>query len=115
MMKYDRKEFTVKAGKKVKLLFVNPDNMPHNAVICQIGAMEIVGQLADAMAIDPKGIEKGFVPESPKVLFVSKMVHDHSQAILEFVAPSKPGKYPVICTLPGHWRLMNCIMNVETP
>lgn len=115
MMKYDLKQFTVEAGKKVRLLFVNPDNMPHNMVICQTGTMEIVGKLADAMAIDPKGIEKGFVPNSLQVLFATKMVPDHSQAILDFVAPSKPGNYPVICTLPGHWRLMNCIMKVKAP
>lgn len=114
-MKYDLKEFTVSAGKKVKLLFDNPDHMPHNVVVCQIGAKQEVGALADAMATDPKAMEKQFVPESPLVLFATDLISDHSWAILEFVAPSKPGSYPVICTFPGHWRLMNCIMKVKAP
>ena len=32
-MKYDINEFTVKPGKKVKLIFANPDFMPHNLVV----------------------------------------------------------------------------------
>jgi uncharacterized protein len=32
---------------------------------------------------------------------------------LMFIAPSQPGEYPFICTVPGHWRIMNGKMIVE--
>ena len=32
-MKYDISELNVKAGKKIKLTFVNPDFMPHRLVL----------------------------------------------------------------------------------
>lgn len=113
MMRYDLKEFTVKAGGKVKLLLVNPDNMPHNLVIIELGALNEVGLLADKLAMDPQAAKRHYVPESPKVMFATTMVNDHSQAILDFIAPEKPGDYPFLCTFPGHWRLMQGVMKVQ--
>ncbi|MDA0766177.1 MAG: plastocyanin/azurin family copper-binding protein [Verrucomicrobia bacterium] len=112
MMRYGLKEFSVPAGKKVKFLLLNPDNMPHNLVLTAVGALEEVGLLADKSAADPKFVERHYVPDSRKVLFATEMVDDHSQAILEFVAPDKPGDYPFLCTFPGHWRLMQGVMKV---
>ena len=111
-LKYDLKEFTVKAGKKFTLRFENPDNMPHNIVFVQMGAKEEVGQLADKMAADPESARKHYVPDSPKVLFATPIVDDHAQVTLEFTAPVKPGHYPFICTFPGHWRVMQGVMKV---
>jgi azurin/glucose/arabinose dehydrogenase len=112
MMRYDLKEFTVKAGKKVKLLLINPDNMPHNVVIAEPGTMEQVGLLADKMAVDPQAAKRHYVPNSSMVLFATTMVDDHSQATLDFIAPGEPGDYPFLCTFPGHWRLMQGVMKV---
>jgi hypothetical protein len=45
-MIYDVTEFTVTAGKKVKLTFANPDFMPHNLVIVKPGEADEVGTKA---------------------------------------------------------------------
>ncbi len=111
-MKYDKLEFSVKAGKPFVLRLENPDNMPHNIVFTQIGAKEEVGRLADALAADPEAAKNHYVPKSDKVLFASPIVEDHSQVTLKFTAPSKPGLYPFICTFPGHWRIMQGVMRV---
>ena len=37
-MKYDVQSFTVKPGAKIKLTFRNPDELPHNLIICTPGA-----------------------------------------------------------------------------
>jgi putative membrane-bound dehydrogenase-like protein len=111
-MKYDRKEFSVEAGKAVEIVFENPDFMQHNLVITQIGALQTVGKAADKMAADAKGAEKNYVPELPEVLFATKLVNPQQSAVLRFTAPSKTGDYPFVCTFPGHWSIMNGVMKV---
>jgi len=32
---------------------------------------------------------------------------------LNFTAPSAPGRYPYLCTFPGHWRIMRGVLIVE--
>lgn len=112
-MKYDTKVITVKAGLPVVLTLENPDIMQHNLVICKPGSTEKVGKAADALARDPKGLEKNYVPQTPDVLAATKLVNPGEAFTLEFVAPTKPGDYPFICTFPGHWSIMQGIMRVE--
>ena len=111
VMRWDLEEFTVVAGKPVKIIFENEDAMPHNLLISTPGSLQEIGKLADEMAADPKGFDKHFAPDSDKVLWTSKLVHAGQKAELDFVAPA-PGDYPFICTFPGHWRSMNGVMRV---
>lgn len=112
-MKYDTKLITVKAGQNVILTLDNPDIMQHNLVICKPGTTEKVGKAADALARDPKGLEKSYVPQTPDVLAYTKLVNPGESYTIEFVAPAKPGDYPFICTFPGHWSIMQGVMRVE--
>ena len=68
-MKYDIKDFTVKAGETVEIVFTNPDFMQHNLLIIQPGQLEVVGAAADELARSPDGAEKNYVPEIPQVLY----------------------------------------------
>lgn len=111
-MKFDKEAFTVKAGQKVVIELDNPDGMQHNLVIGKPGTLEIVGAAADALARDPKGAEKNYVPEIPEVLHATKLLNPDEITTITFTAPSEPGDYPFICTFPGHWRMMNGIMKV---
>ena len=112
VMKYDKKLLTVKAGQKVIINFINPDNMQHNLVIVQKGSMEKVGAAADAMLQDPNAAAKQYVPKMPEVLFFTRLLNVDEEVTLQFTAPSQPGDYPFVCTFPGHWRIMNGIMRV---
>ena len=49
---------------------------------------------------------KGYLPVSPKVLQATPLVNPKGRAELKFTAPKTPGRYPFLCTFPGHWRLM---------
>jgi azurin len=113
VMQYDQKMITVKAGQQVNLLFENPDFMQHNVLIIKPGTLDKVGAAADALARDPKGAEKHYVPKMPEVLYASTLVDPEGRVTLNFTAPSTPGDYPYVCTFPGHWRIMNGIMRVE--
>ncbi|MDF1836644.1 MAG: plastocyanin/azurin family copper-binding protein, partial [Planctomycetota bacterium] len=110
-MKYDVESFTVAAGSPVKLWFYNPDYMPHNLVIGQPGSAESIGPAAEAMGAD--GFNKAFVPEHDQVLVASKLLMHKEAELIEFTAPTKPGKYDFLCTFPGHWKLMRGTMIVE--
>jgi azurin len=111
-MKYDKEVLTVRAGQKVILNFENPDFMQHNFVLIKPGSMNKVGAAADALARDPNGAQKQYVPRMPEVLFFTKLLTPDEEVTLEFTAPSQPGNYPYVCTFPGHWRIMNGVLKV---
>jgi putative heme-binding domain-containing protein len=109
-MLFDRKQFSVEAGKSVEIVFDNVDIMPHNFVVTAPGAMLEVGQLAEKMG--PAGQAKDFIPDTPKVLFSTRLLLPGQFAKLQFTAPDKVGAYPYVCTFPGHYLIMNGVMNV---
>ncbi|MFO1436994.1 MAG: PVC-type heme-binding CxxCH protein [Verrucomicrobiaceae bacterium] len=110
---YDLREFKVAPGAPVKLVFENPDVTPHNLLIVQPGAADEVGLAGNEMAKTPDGFAKGFIPDSPKILHKTKMLNQGDREVLRFTAPTAKGKYPYICTFPGHWLVMKGEMVVE--
>ena len=62
------------------------------------------------MPTDPEA--KAFVPDSPDVLFSTKLVKEGETERLGFTAPKKPGEYIFVCTFPGHWVRMYGVMLV---
>ncbi len=112
---YDTKEFKVKAGQKVKLTFNNTHPavpQPHNILIAKAGSKDKLLALAMAMATAPDGMAKGFVPDSPDILFHTKLLQPNQTEVLEFTAPAA-GEYPYMCSFPGHGAIMNGVMKVE--
>jgi azurin len=112
-MQFAPRELRAKAGQPVRIVFENPDSMPHNFVLVVPGADEEIGLLADQMASDPSGLAKHFVPASPKLLHATPLVNPNARAELVFTAPTQPGRYPYLCTFPGHWRIMRGVLIVE--
>ena len=113
LMQFSPREIRVKAGQAVRLVFENPDSMQHNLVLVEAGADEEVGVLADQMAAQPDGMARQYVPKSAKVLQATPLVNPYGRSELRFTAPSTPGKYPYLCTFPGHWRVMRGDLIVE--
>jgi putative heme-binding domain-containing protein len=109
-MLFDRREIVVEAGKPVEIVFENVDIMPHNLVITAPGAMAQVGELAEKMG--PEGPAKHYVPDTPKVLWATKLLLPGQAERLQFTAPAAPGAHPYVCTFPGHWLVMNGVMRV---
>ena len=115
---FDTKEFTVKAGQKVKLTVVNPDDslnlQPHNLLIIEPRTLEEIGAAADAEMSDPAFLaEREAIPTSNYVLFHTKLLQPGESETLEFTAPEYADDYPFLCSYPGHWRVMNGVMIVE--
>ena len=117
-MKYDVHSFSVKPGSKVKLTFVNPDDLPHNLIICTPGkskGKDKGKELVDAvLALGEKGVELNWEPkEHPRLLHSVGMAQPQETKVLYFTAPKSEGNYPYVCTFPGHFQLMNGMMVVS--
>jgi azurin len=112
---YDKKSITVKAGQKVKLTLDNKSAVPqpHNLLVIKPGTLQKVGMLANNMLTDPQAMAKDYVPESPDILFHTKLIQPGQTGFVEFEAPAEAGDYPYLCTFPGHWMLMQGVMKVE--
>ena len=120
-MRYDVTEFTVTAGAAVRLTLRNDDFMPHNLVLClprgrvmpgaaEDNGMEVavaawtLGERADAMQ---------WVPDHPRVITATKTLTAQTSGVIEFRAPTEPGRYPYVCTFPGHAASMFGLMQVQ--
>ncbi|MEP4077023.1 DUF7133 domain-containing protein [Haloferula sp.] len=112
-LEFNVKSFTVKAGKTYEFIFENVDHMLHNVVIIKPGMEAAVGELADAMAAEADAMEKHYVPDTDMILFSTPQIPFGETAKMPFTTPTKPGKYPYLCTFPGHWRIMRGVMIVE--
>ena len=112
-MVYDVNRFEVVAGMPVRIVLENPDAQPHNLLVLKPGSLRAIGREVDAMGTTKEAKARHWVPDSPKILYVMPMVDPGGNGELRFIAPSRPGRYPFVCTYPGHWRMMNGVMTVR--
>lgn len=110
---FAQRTLTVKAGEVIKLNFQNPDEVPHNWVLIKPGSLERVGSLANRLIAEPDAAVRHYVPKSDDVLLYTDIVPPHGDFSIWFQAPKTPGRYPYLCTFPGHWMVMNGTLIVE--
>ena len=97
-----------------RLTVDNPDATQHNLVILDLGTpVEAIGEAANEMAKSPEGIKQHFIPKDSRILQATKLIDPHASETLRFIAPTKPGTYPFVCTFPGHWIIMRGEMIVK--
>ena len=111
-LQFKQKELQAAAGEPLALKLLNPDVMPHNLVLVAPGKEEEVGMAAFKMLNDPKAAEKHYVPKLDSVLAFTFVVPPGGTHVTHFRAPSKPGRYPYLCTFPGHWQAMQGVLVV---
>jgi azurin len=102
-----------KAGERVKLTFHNPDVVPHNWVLLRPGTLSTVGDLSNKLIADPEAVLRHYVPPTDDVLVYTDIVPPQRSFTIWFNAPAQPGRYPYLCTFPGHWMVMNGELVVE--
>lgn len=111
-LKFDKIILEAKPEKPIAIIVSNPDLLQHNFVIGSPGSLERIGSAADAIITNPKAIEMNYVPQSNDILAASKLLDPGAVAVIK-VGPLKPGKYPYICTFPGHWRIMQGYLEIK--
>ncbi|MEM9479004.1 MAG: PVC-type heme-binding CxxCH protein [Verrucomicrobiota bacterium] len=110
-LRYDVTKLETTAGKQTRIIFANPDALPHNLVLVNPGKATDVGNAAMAMGAD--GFTKQFIPESSDILAYTDMIDRGVEVELDFVAPEIPGDYEYVCTFPGHAFLMRGVLTVK--
>ena len=109
-LKFDPAQFQVRAGSRVKVVFVNDDDMLHNFVVVLPGTAIEVGELA--MKLGLEGQQKDYIPATDKVLYHTKLLQPNTSETIYFTAPEKPGSYTYECSVPGHFYIMQGTMKV---
>ena len=61
----------------------------------------------------PTRPSRHYIPRTDDVLVYTDIVGAQDQFIIYFRAPQEKGRYPYLCTFPGHWMVMNGEMIVE--
>ena len=112
-MSWDPKEFIVSPNSIVAIEMNNPDSMQHNMLVCSPGSLSEIGVAADKLGEGAIGKQRQYVPDSPKVLEIMGLTAPNTTGVLWFIAPAKTGTYPLVCTYPGHWRMMNGKLKVQ--
>jgi azurin len=120
VMQYDKKEFTVKAGEKVAILFINKAcPLQHNLIILKPGTDAAYGAAADKLIQSDAAaaLAKRYAPDDPASLASviaasTKLIGPGQNEVIKFTAPETPGDYPYLCTFPGHRFLMKGVMKV---
>ncbi len=103
---FDQTEIVVKRGERISLDFKNTDTIPHNWVLCAPGSGERVGMASNQMLANPQAAAMHYVPDSDEVLHYTPMRYHNHRYTLNFNAPAEAGRYPYLCTFPGHWAVM---------
>jgi putative heme-binding domain-containing protein len=110
---YSVRSFTVRPGEPIRLTFLNPDVVPHNWALVRPGSLARVGSLANAIIAEPDAAVRHYIPKTDDVLAHTDIVGPQDQFTISFRAPTERGRYPYLCTFPGHWMIMNGEMVVE--
>ncbi len=113
-MQFDKKEFKVKAGQKVKLTLKHTGKfakqaMGHNFVLLKPGTdLQAFASKAN-MAASTEYIPKS---EATSIVAHTKLLGGGETDTIEFTAPKK-GTYTYICSFPGHYGIMQGKFIVE--
>jgi putative heme-binding domain-containing protein len=104
---FSKRELHAKAGEVVKLTMRNPDAVPHNWVLLKPGTLAATGDLANRLVADPQAVMRQYVPQTDNVLVYTDVVGPDDEFKVYFRVPAEKGRYPYLCTFPGHWMVMN--------
>lgn len=110
---FDQTELRLSAGMAVRLTFNNPDSVPHNWALLKPGTLKKVGEQCNRMISDPQAAAQQYIPSSSDILAYTDVVDPYASHTIYFRVPSEPGRYPYLCTFPGHWMVMNGVLVVE--
>ena len=114
-LQFSTRQIQAKPGEVLKIRFQNPDVVPHNWALLQPGTLDKVGDLANRLIGAPDAFLKQYVPDSDSVICYTDIVDPGADFSIYFTVPSAPGRYPYLCTFPGHWMVMNGILEVTQP
>ena len=64
-------------------------------------------------AAAPDALARHYVPDSADILCHTRVLDPQKKTAIHFTAPAKAGRYPYVCSFPGHWAVMRGVLIVE--
>lgn len=106
-MKFSVTEIRAKPGETLSITLTNIGTMPkfsmgHNWVLLKT-ANAVEGFIADA----PQAATTDYIPPSRKadMLAHTRLLGPKEKDTITFQAPKNPGRYPFLCSFPGHYQV----------
>ncbi len=112
-LSYSTTSIRAGAGEPIKLKFANPDVVPHNWALARPGTLPKVGELVNKIIAEPDAAARQYIPKTEDILVFTDIVEPGNDFTVFFKAPTVKGRYPYLCTFPGHWMVMNGVLTVE--
>jgi len=112
-LQFATKQLSARPGERISLTFKNPDLVPHNFVLAAPGSLAALGDQVNKLISRPGAAARHYVPDSADVLVWTDMVNPGREFTIHFDAPAVPGAYPYFCSFPGHWQVMNGVLEVR--
>jgi azurin len=112
-LQFATKRLTATAGERLTLVFKNPDLVPHNFVLAAPDSLPKLGDQVNKLISQPGAAARHYVPMATEVLVWTNMVAPRQEFTIHFNAPATPGEYPYFCSFPGHWQVMNGVLEVK--
>jgi azurin len=105
-MKYDVTEITAKRGEQLRIRLTTKGTMPkiamaHNWVLLKLGTSQVKFITAGAQARQTDFI----APETADQVLAKTALAGAGETVeVTFKVPNAAGKYPYVCTFPGHFQ-----------
>jgi azurin len=116
LLKFSAKEFTVKAGSKLRVEMTNVGKMPRETMAHNWMLVKPIPEAElNALAMSASSRPPEHLPENQSaILFHTKVLGPGEKDVIEITVPAEAGTYPYICTFPGHFPIMRGKM-IVTP
>ena len=104
-MKFSVTSITAKPGEQLRIVLTTVGSMPkmvmaHNWILLKLGADEAAFINASALARQTEFIAPA---QKANVIASTKLAGAGEKVEVTFTVPKQAGKYPFVCSFPGHW------------
>ena len=114
IMRFGQTHLHAFASQPITVRFENLHPDLHNAVFLQPGDVQTFGQALDTYMVNPDAAQSEYIPAAEQSRVVASTgileMGQHREISLGILPP---GKYPFLCTVPGHWAVMQGILSVS--
>ena len=115
-MAYQQTAISAYSGQPIELVFNNLHPDLHNVVILKPGSdVDAFGAALNAYASTPGADDQAYIPPASRdqvVAYTKVLGLEESDVIQIEALPA--GEYPFICTVPGHWAVMQGVLKIES-
>lgn len=105
-LKFSVTKIVVSPGQKVTVKLTTVSNMPAIAMSHNFVLLKASADVSKVAIASSKARSNGYIPPDMdnKIIAYTDLAAGGETVTVTFTAPEEPGKYPYICTFPGHYQ-----------